>query len=178
MTDLSRWSSEGVWVVEERPEQPEEPQPLFQCDKPANAAQVARIHNEMCDQIEALGSLLDEAQRIAAHWSDDRNHWYQVATTAKDHLDAAQGEAERLRGRPFLTDHWVDVSIADRLANQVERSTADLAAVLERLDRAEEYAREMERQRNAFGEALARAANGENAAEMASEAMLALGGGS
>lgn len=129
MTDLSRWSSDGVWVIEECPEQPEEAQPLFQCDHPANAAQVARIHNEMCDQVTALGSLVDEAQSIAAHWSDDRNHWYRVATAAKDQRDAA-----------------------------------------------EKYAREMERQRNAFGEALTRAANGENAAEMAAEAMLALGG--
>lgn len=39
-----------------------------------------------------------------------------------------------------------------------------------------ENAREMERQRNAFGWALTQAANGANAAEMAAEAMLALGG--
>lgn len=62
MTDC-RWFSVGVQVAEECLEQPEEPEPLFKCDSPANAATVARIHND----------LLVRAQQAEAEAVERRN---------------------------------------------------------------------------------------------------------
>jgi hypothetical protein len=49
-----RWSAVGEWVVEHCAEQPEEPAPLFRVQPEANAATVARIHNDLLDEVARL----------------------------------------------------------------------------------------------------------------------------
>jgi hypothetical protein len=52
--DDGRWSASGTWVVEHCAEKPEEPEPLFRVDTEANAETVARIHNELLDEVRKL----------------------------------------------------------------------------------------------------------------------------